>query len=71
MSKSASEQQRINDQIRFKLQEKERYEQDCKRAQEKLSRNSADSNAAHEVEQATEQIKRIDWDIENLHRQLI
>ena len=64
------EQQRIVDQLRNKLSDKERCERDQKNAQDKLNRNSSDSSAARDLERATEQIERIDSDIDRLKSQL-
>ena len=68
--KTASEQLRIVDQIKSKLNEKERYERDIKRAHETMSRNSKDVVAQRDLERAESLIERLESDIERLVNQL-
>jgi hypothetical protein len=70
MSKDVREQQRIVDQLKWKLNDKERCDRDRKNAQDKLRRNLSDSSATQDLDRANDQIERIDDDIERLKNQL-
>ncbi len=69
MTKTTQELQQIEQQIQYKLQEKERYERDFKNAEDRLNRDNGDTSAAREVESASEHIKRAEQEIRNLESQ--